>query len=137
MKSPPLIPRVPEKVIQAQIVTLLRSIGAKVYVFGVRRRRDDYQGTMQTPGAADLEAYVPFRNGSGHRMVKIEVKADGGRPSAEQRALATLCRSAKVDYICGGVDDVVAWLIAGGWLARDSVPHYRLDKAGPRAYPDT
>jgi hypothetical protein len=53
MKSP----RIPEKVIQQQIVTLLRSIGAQVWVLGTRRKRGDYQGTMQTPGLPDCDLH--------------------------------------------------------------------------------
>lgn len=51
--------RVPEKAVQAQIVHLLRSIGANVYVLGTTRRKGDHQGTMQTPGIPDLYVFLP------------------------------------------------------------------------------
>jgi len=41
-------PRIPEKVIQSQIVVLLRTCGAAVYVLGGARPRGDYPGTRQT-----------------------------------------------------------------------------------------
>lgn len=41
--------RVPEKVVQAHIVQLIRSLGGRAYVLGTRRRSTDFHGTMQTP----------------------------------------------------------------------------------------
>jgi hypothetical protein len=42
--------RQPEKAEQAGIVKLVRALGGRVYVLGTRRKRGDFQGTMQTPG---------------------------------------------------------------------------------------
>ena len=52
------LPRVPEKVEQQQGITLLRSIGADVWVLGTRRPRGDSQGTRQTPGLPDVFAVL-------------------------------------------------------------------------------
>jgi hypothetical protein len=53
--------RVPERVQQAHIIRLVRTIGGVVYVLGTVRRRGDYQGTMQTPGISDLLVFLPVR----------------------------------------------------------------------------
>ena len=37
---------------------LLKTVGAAVYKIGTKRKKDDYQGTMQTPGIPDLCAFV-------------------------------------------------------------------------------
>lgn len=55
-RRPPVIP---EKSEQSQIVQLLRSLGAQVYVLGNHRRKGDFAGTMQTPGLPDLQAFMP------------------------------------------------------------------------------
>jgi hypothetical protein len=126
----------PEKIIQQQIVTLLRSIGATVYVLGVHRRRGDYPGTMQTPGLPDLYAFLPFSLGVSNRdgvvegsvtpnSVWIEVKAPGGRLSEAQWAFRIACVTKSIGHVIGGVDEVLAFLVAGGWLKADGVAHYR------------
>ena len=43
-----------EKEIQANIVTLLETVGAAVYKIGTKRKKGDHQGTMQTAGIPDL-----------------------------------------------------------------------------------
>jgi hypothetical protein len=124
-----------EKNVQAQIVRLLRSVGAKVYVIGRPPRRDSvHKGTGQTPGICDLEIWLP--TALGHReLVKVEVKRPGGDPrkkrSPEQVEYAEYCRLAGVTYVCGGVDEVLQLLQARG-LVRE-VPEYRrtlTNKAG-------
>ena len=47
-----------EKDIQADIVKLLKTVGAAVYRIGTTRKKGDHQGTMQTPGIPDLCAFV-------------------------------------------------------------------------------
>ena len=47
-----------EKEIQADIVKLLKTVGAAVYTIGTKRKKTDHQGTMQTPGIPDLVAFV-------------------------------------------------------------------------------
>lgn len=128
----------PEKAEQAHIVRLLRSLGAMVYVTGTRRRKGDYQGTMMSPGIPDLEAFLPVRTdtiGTRYReLLKVEVKAAGGRLRPEQAEYRELCCVARVHHIVGGVDAVIAWLIERGYIADKNVPHYRLPKP-PAAAP--
>ena len=112
----------PEKAEQSAIVQLLRSLGAAVYVLGTRRRKGDYQGTMQTPGIPDLLIFLPLpsdvaaRSEHDWRQVWVEVKAPTGRPSYEQRDFAQRCVLAGQDHITGGIDAVTGYLIVGGWL---------------------
>ena len=47
-----------EKDIQADIVKMLKTVGAAVYRIGTTRKKGDHQGTMQTPGIPDLVAFV-------------------------------------------------------------------------------
>lgn len=118
----PAARRRPEAVEQAHIVHLLRSLGWRVYVSGTVRRHGDYQGTMQTPGIPDLEAFSPARSGStGRTVLKIEVKAKGGRLSDAQREYEALCQETqgRVDHVCGALHDVVAWLTERGYLRAD------------------
>lgn len=115
----PHIARVPERVVQQQIVHLLRSLGAQVWVLGTTRRRGDYHGTMMSPGLPDLIASV-----RGH-MLMVECKAAGGRLRPEQRVFQQACQDCGVAHVVGGVDEVVAWLVAQGILRADAVAHYR------------
>jgi hypothetical protein len=124
-----------EKIVQQQIVHLLRSIGAAVYVLGTKRPREDSQGTRQTPGIPDLYTFLPpprlqtdaagdhYQHGCG---LWIEVKAQGGRLRPEQVQFREGCGFAHVPHVTGGVDQVIAFLMAGGWLKADNLPHYRL-----------
>lgn len=120
-----------EKVEQAHVVQLLRSLGATVYTLGTRRRRGDYQGTMQTPGVPDLYAFLPLRANDDPlgKALWIEAKAPGGRLRPEQRAFQAFCQERYIDHVVGGLDAVIAWLIEHDYLKRESVPHYRLPKA--------
>lgn len=122
--------RVLEKVEQAGIVQLWRSLGGRVWVIGTRRRRGDYQGTMQTPGTPDLHGFLPAPryNLSVLRptMLYVECKAHGGRLSKDQAEFRDWCLAAGVAHVCGGVDAFIAFLIAGGWMRADQVAHYRL-----------
>lgn len=110
-----------EKVEQANGLNLLRSVGASVYVLGTRRRRDDYQGTMQTPGIPDVWFFLP----SVSRCGWWEVKAEGGRLSPAQRAFRDSCLLANIDHIHGGVDALIAYLVSVGRLKAENVAHYR------------
>jgi len=102
----PRLPRVPERTVQAQIVHLLRWHGYYVCTYGTTRPRGDHPGTCQTPGVADLEAF-----GYG-RLLKVEVKARGGRLSPAQAKYRAECQLANVAHVVGGLDEVVAWLAA-------------------------
>ena len=108
--------RQPERAEQANIVRLLRSLGATVYVLGTTRRKGDYHGTMQTPGLPDLLAFVQCPDVGAVELIAIEVKAPGGRLRSEQRVFGDLCAMADVDHIVGGLDAVVDWLIMCGVL---------------------
>lgn len=128
MKKPRRKPAQPEKAEQAQLVQLLKSLGAKVYVLGTHRRKGDFHGTMQTPGVQDVQAFVP-RGAcmlNTYELVFIEVKSSTGRLRPEQRELRTFCEQAGIAHVVGGYTAVVAWLLARGYAGRDQFPHYRL-----------
>jgi hypothetical protein len=130
--------RQPERVEQGQIVALLQQLGATVYVLGTVRPRAvpcrrcgapspriDFS-TRQTPGLADLEAFLPAREGRPPRLLKVEVKAAAGRLSPEQRAYRDQCRLAGIAHVHGTLDAVIAWLHGAGYVRSGQVPHYRL-----------
>lgn len=131
-------PRRPEKVEQQQLCNLLRSIGAAVYVLGTRRpKRDSYHGTHQTAGIPDVFAILPASPVAGpdgcHSAscaLWVEVKAAGGKLRPEQAVFRERCLSAELAHVVGGVDDVIVFLVAGGWLRADGVAHYRRPKDG-------
>lgn len=114
-----------EKYEQQAGVKLLRLLGAQVYVLGTKRRAGDYQGTNQTPGIADVEAWLflrPHQRRSlvfPRRLLKWEVKrAKVGKLTPEQEAYASLCSEAGIDYVCGPCDALMEWLKAEGlWAA--------------------
>ena len=121
-------PRVSERVEQAHIVRLLRSLGCAVYVLGTVRRKGEYPGTMQTPGIADLEVWVHDQDTT--ELLKIEVKAKNGRMRPEQVTYREHCQRAGIAHITGGLDEVIAWCVARRMLKPDQVPYYRTDR-GP------
>jgi hypothetical protein len=124
-------PQQREKVEQAGIIKLCRSLGGRVYVLGTRRRRGDFQGTMQTPGIPDLFVFMPQPRGEGAppwHQVWIECKAEGGRLSEAQKEFQALCVGAGGWHIVGGINAVIAQFIKAGWLRADQVAHYRLPK---------
>lgn len=120
-----------EKHEQADGVRLLRSLGATVYVLGTVRPRGDRPSTMQTPGLADVEAFLPRpRLGAGQfnpaRLVKWEVKRSaGGKVRPEQIEYRQHCIDAGVDHVIGDLNALMAWLVGKGYLAADQLPHDR------------
>lgn len=121
-----------EKVEQEHGVQLLRALGAKVYVSGTRRRAGDYQGTMQTPGIPDVEAWLPGARHGFPRLrvlLKWEVKSAAGKMSPAQLEYRELCIQASVAHVCGDFDALIAWLIQQKWLREDQVAHYRARNA--------
>lgn len=120
----PRPPVVPEKVEQAHIVRLLRSLGGQVYVLGTHRRRGDHPGTMQTPGLPDLIAFLPRIPG----VLCVEVKSARGRLRPEQAAFRASCLAIgpPVYHVVGGLNAVLAQLVALGLLRADQVPAHRL-----------
>lgn len=119
-------PRVSEKTEQAHGVQLLRSIGAMVYVSGGHRKRGDHQGTMQTPGIPDVEAFLPVRglNQRG-QLLKWECKAVGGRVRPEQAEYAAHCAVANVAHVIGPFDTLIRWLTDHHYVKTDQFPTYR------------
>ena len=108
--------RIPEKVVQQQIVQALTSVGGRVWVLGTRRPRGDYQGTRQTPGLPDLIAFLPPQKWLRRTLLFVEVKAAKGRLRPEQRHFQELCAFADVEHIVGGLDAVLAWLAREGYI---------------------
>lgn len=132
-------PRQLEKGEQAGGVTLLRTLGARVYVLGTRRSRGracstcgtfvpEHQGTRQTPGVADVLAFLPARGGARVVLWWEAKRPDGGRISGDQQEFRRLCEESNTAHCVGPLDALIAWLIAGGYLRADQVPHYRLPK---------
>lgn len=128
----------PEEVEQEHVKQILRSMGAKFWVAGTRRKKADYQGTMQTPGLADLPlVFLPRRIGKSatlgaptytlYDFLVIEMKSPAAMKkkyhdrSREQMELAELCKLAGVNYVCGDAKTVVQWLIQYEYLKRGSI----------------
>ena len=110
-----------EKDIQADIVTLLETVGAAVYKIGTTRKRGDHQGTMQTAGIPDLCAFVavPLAHHAYPPHVSavqlwIEVKRPGQEMSNAQLAFQWHAGNAGCEHVTGGVDAVMDWLTARG-----------------------
>lgn len=118
-------PRVPEKVEQQHGLQLLRSIGARVYVLGTVRRRGDYPGTMQTPGVADVFAFLPKRGNQRRRALWWECKAAGGRRRPEQIEFQELCGETDLEHVVGTFDALIAALDGLGYVKATQFPHYR------------
>ena len=128
------VPRVPEKIIQQQIVQALRSVGAAVYVLGRPPRKDTARmGTGQTPGIPDLYVLLPDAPQSTLRcedeQIKahglwIEVKADGGKLRPQQAEFARLCGGAGCPHLVGGLDVVLSYLMQHGYMKEAA--HYRV-----------
>lgn len=117
----PVKRRQPERAEQAAIVSLLRKVGASVYVLGTTRAKGDFQGTRQTPGLGDLFCVLPMPRTSppspfGCTPLWIEVKAPNGRPSEAQKIFRLDCQRAGLHHVLGGVDAVIAFLAEGGWV---------------------
>jgi hypothetical protein len=119
----------PERAEQQQIVTLLTSMGHRVWRLGTTRRTGDYHGTMMDPGLPDLIVRLKQPSPSTTppwRRLEIEVKAPGGRLRPEQEEWRDFCEAEGIDHIVGGLDDVIAWLTREGYLRSSDVPHYRV-----------
>jgi hypothetical protein len=131
LSCPPKPRRVPEKVVQAQIRHALLSVGAAVYTIGRPPRRDAvFKGTGQTPGIPDLYALLPDTP-TGPLMVPghglwIECKAKGGKLRPEQAAFQARCVDAGIPHLVGGLEDVLAYLLAHGYI-REYPAQYRRD----------
>lgn len=121
-------PVLSEKVEQQQIINLVRSLGGRPFVLGRPSPNDGrrHRGTGQTPGIADVYAFVPTRGAAGeHLAVWVEVKRRGGRLRPEQEEFRGLCASAGVAHVVGGLDEFIVWLVHHGLIKPESLPHYR------------
>lgn len=85
-----LHPIVPERVVQKQIIDLLRQLQIPFWRIGQR----DARGT-QDPGVPDIVCFVPWAGPSERLTVWIEVKrSDGGRLSEAQRHFGEIAADA-------------------------------------------
>jgi len=111
-------PRVSEKVIQAQIVQALRTVGAAVYVLGRPPRHESaHMGTGQTPGIPDLYVLLPKSpTGVPAHGLWFEVKSVGGRLRPQQADFAALCGGANVKHLVGGLDVALSYLQQHGYV---------------------
>jgi len=99
-----------------------------------RRPAGDYQGTRQTPGIPDVEAWLPLPpnvasdHTRGRVILKWECKAAGGRLSQAQEDYRQLCLAGprEVHHVVGGLDELIAWAIEQGYCKAENMPHYRL-----------
>jgi hypothetical protein len=132
-----------EKVVQAQGLTLLRTVGGQPYSLGTRRRRREQDhGSRQTPGIPDVWAFLPAprhpRTSAwtfGIALVPMGLwweakRAIGGRMSDAQEEFQGQCQVCGVAHVVGDLDALVAFLIAGGWLLEQNVAHYRRPSKG-------
>lgn len=133
------LPRISEKVEQQHGITLLRSIGADVWVLGTRRAKTDFQGTRQTPGLPDVFAVLPklprytydqpvraeVVGDPARRALWWECKAIGGRLRPEQQHFQTCCQQADLWHVVGPFDALLEALAERGYVNRGSLAHYR------------
>ena len=91
---------------QANGVTLLRRIGATVYVTSQGR------ASHVTPGLPDVLALIPS-----HGALLWEVKTEGGKLSEEQKACGAACREAGVHWCAGPVVVLLECLCTMGVIA--------------------
>ena len=119
-----------EKHEQADTVRLIETVGGTPYVLGTRRPKGDYQGTRQTPGVADVIAFLPPKprrspyaladvSEAGHAwtLVMVEQKRSKGRLTPAQKRFRELCKLAQVDHVVGGVQEFAVYLRHKGILA--------------------
>jgi len=118
------VTRVPERVVQAHVVQALRSVGGFVLTLGTTRPKGDYAGTCQSLGWPDVGAFLPHSpTGTLRHWLWVEVKASGGRLRPEQAAFRARCLERNIPHIVGGLDDVLAYLLARGYVTEYA--HYR------------
>jgi len=134
-----------EKFEQGDGIKLLRSIGATVYTVGTRRSRgtrckkcgefvpNPDQGTRQTPGIPDVLAFMrphemdlATQRPRRHLLWWEAKRPGGGEESDAQREFRALCSETATLHCLGDVNDLVAFLVAQGFLKRENVPYYRL-----------
>ncbi len=133
MAAPPRL----EKAEQADAQRFFESIGGEVFVIGTRRPKGkrcpscgtfvpEHQGTCQTPGISDLLVFLPrLRDRRRKVAVFVEMKAERGRPSEDQKAFLALCAAADIPTILGTFEVVVRWAVEQGYVREDGLAHYR------------
>ena len=123
-----------EKAEQAHIVELTRRIGGVAMVIGTVRRGSacqacgawvsGHRGTQQTEGLADLELFLPERDGQ-REFLKWETKTAVGKLSAQQMVYRDLCAIAGVLWGAGTFAEFERFLAARGYVKTHWIPHYR------------
>jgi len=94
-----------EKQVAYRVALLYKGVGCSVYSTQQTRR------SRQAVGLPDFYVLHPRLGGFWH-----EVKREGGKQSLGQRAFELTCRSAKVGYVLGGVEEARTYLTACGLL---------------------
>ena len=85
---------------------------------------------MQSKGLPDLLAFIPYAYGlkrRGEWLVTLEVKAARGRLSPAQQVFAAHCGEADVTHLIGGLDVVLDWALAQGFIEGERT-HYRIPR---------
>lgn len=102
-----------EREIQRAIVQLCRQLGGVVYSLsqGYRPGGRRHATTRQTKGLADLYVIFPAKK----RVMWIEVKRPGQKPTPEQRRFAELNRLCGVMSVIGGLEELLQSLAALGF----------------------
>lgn len=109
--------RASEAQVQQRILEDLAFLGAKTYNLSQGRRT----GTRQTPGLADVFAFVPLPNGR-VAALWVEVKRpERGKVRPEQHLFQALCKLAGVEHVLGGLSEVATWCARNGLVAPDFV----------------
>ena len=119
-----------EKTEQRSVVNLIEQIGGVVYVLGTRRASccgvcgspTTDPGTRQTEGLGDLAIYLPpSPRGQGQtwHFLWMECKGRGGTLSDVQVKFRQMNQAASVTHLVGGLDEFIAYLVAGGWARVD------------------
>jgi hypothetical protein len=120
-------PLADERTEQGSIKNLLEQVGAIVYTLGTVRATccgicgspSTDPTTRQSPGLGDLVVYLPPPRrypARGWTQAWIECKGRRGTLSIEQVAFRELNLRAGVAHVVGGVDEVIEYLTAGGWV---------------------
>ena len=127
-------PTTDEKHEQANGIRLIEAVGGKAYVLGTRRAMacgvcgapSTDPSTRQTPGIGDVLGFIPPSPRAASRAlwtaVWIEFKGMGGGLSPEQVEFRNFCRAAGLPHVVGGLDAVMVFLEAQGWIRPAGIP---------------
>jgi hypothetical protein len=120
-------PTADERTEQGSIRNLVEQLRGVVYTLGTTRATccgicgapNSDPTTRQTPGIGDLAVYLPppaRQPARGWTLVWVECKGRGGTLSLEQVAFRELNLRAGVAHVVGGIDEMIEYLTAGGWV---------------------